>query len=81
MTSIDITILNTRLEDLGIECNKEYATFEFNPKRLSGFWLCKDYDGIPDEICVYIDGREFYVAYSDKVLRQLREILEENSKR
>lgn len=77
METIQISIINTKLEDLGLDQDDEYTDLHFRPKELMGYWIVKDGDEEP-EICAYIGAHKFFLKYTQENEEKLHRILTNN---
>ena len=77
METIKISIIDTRLDDMGIDSKDEWVDFKFKPKDLIDYWVIPPDEGEePIEIKVYIGGSSF-VSPMDE-LNKIDQILEYN---
>jgi hypothetical protein len=78
METIKISVLNTKLEDLGIEQDDEFVDFYFNKNSLLGYWIVQPED--PLEIMVYIGGHKFITPFEIETITKLNKMLNKNEK-
>ena len=81
-TSIMISVIKVQDQNLGIETDDTYtySRLHFDSADFTGFWIVKDNDHEPDEICIYIGGNKFFCKYNTHNLRICEEILDSKDK-
>ena len=78
MKTLFISVINHKLDELGIDQEDCWVPFIFNPKELIGYWIVEEGDSSV-EIMVYIGGHKFVVKYNEETISELNEILETNN--
>lgn len=77
-TSLMISVINVKDEELGLDNEKEYyARFFFNSEDFHGYWVVDGDDG-PSEICFYVGAQKFFCNYNEKNMTIIEKIMDSN---
>ena len=68
MTEIKIEVINTQLEDLGVDQSPSYIPFRFRESQFIGYWV----DSLAQNITFYIGGASFVCRNNKKILIYLK---------
>jgi hypothetical protein len=79
MKEIEFEIIDTKLENLGIEQQSEYTTLKFRESALHAYWICHSVED-PNELIikVYIATDCFLCKYTKENIELLNSILNES---
>lgn len=70
MAAIKIQIVNTQLQDMGIEAGTEYTLFKFPDRLFGGYWV----NSLDSEITFYV-GDNSYICENNKYNKDILDAL------
>jgi len=71
--TIQISVIDVKMDDLGIEQPEKFVPFHFNANNFYGYWIVQDEH--PVEICFYVGGNKFFTSYSAKAVELFESLL------